>query len=735
MAKHRDMTPAIDPAIAEPDSHDDPLRAGAEPEEVVRYIDGLVLESIEARRKYMPAATMDNNLRLYLGDQLEYESTGELDVYTFNKIQNLVIAASAVQTELQPLIDLQPRDTGRPPAAFLKPEVAAMLKPQIDAGALVLPVQPRPTPGQLAGVEPFTNDQYEDLLSIPRMAPQPVQAVDATTGAAIDTGQTRQTPVIDPATGQEQKLFTPDDFHLVDDNAVADLEQTLIDIKWEEAAGPLVVRENTLNTNCLGIGPVFVDYDHRFHRFTFDNINAKRFYPDPRESSYARCGYQVYDRLLSKAEAIHLFPDHRAAIEAKVTKGFQRPMTGQVEDWGETDTEIEYEREMVIVRCAWLRYQSYPATEAEALRYGWVRQRIRQQPAVDPAGNALSEMVDVAEYYIPDDDDDNDYEKGEATAPGEANWPQNPNCIREIIIVADELVSDGRSKFNDLRVPWNKCVPIPYRPWAQGMPERVEPIQRAINMLGTNFVIHSGYHANPMEVVGQEVADELRGSDFDEAGSFPGRRIRVSQELYERTNGKIITIIDPASMPESLARFWVMLMELFDDVGGRPDSIQGKSSPDAKSGVAIQALQQAARGIFGYLSLHTQDVIRQIVQLMLHITRHEMAEHEIARCLGDKLPVPVMRAILARAKGVQYDITVEIASAGGATRQQEEAQIRLDRAAGLRSTLATMKKIRVPNPEQELAEIQAERMAMQPPMAMPAGSAAAAAAPAGMPAT
>lgn len=698
-------------------------KANASDTDLYTHVCNLVNESITVRRKYVTHDRLNDNLRMYLGDQVDWIGNSDsLDVFVINRIQNAVLAATATQTEVPASIKLQPRETNDPPEWYLKPAAAAALAAVLaePTSSQILPDHINLTARQLHGIEPIDDDTAQDLLGIEQTALQPVQGpapIDPATGLPGPPPEPQPTAVLDPDTGEPAMLLTEDDFYLVNDDAVADWEQSILDIKLEQAWFGSVLTENVLNTNVLGYQPLRVSFDPETWQFDFENVQPKRVHLDPGNSLYQHQAYIIYDELISVDEAIWRYPDHEAAIRRSGRMGQIEPDVGEADDWGDYDTDTEFQRPMVVIRTAWLRYQTVACTVAEAVRYGKVIRKSEAvtdddgQPVHDPQTGLAAENVT---YCLRNDDGS----EGAEVEPGTRQWPRMPGT-RQLIFVGDTKLEDVRCPWANIPVVWNRCKPIPGKPWAQGLPENLDGIQKAINMLSSAFINHAQYYQSPQEMMSLSMFNLMEDAEAAEFGSYPGRRLVVPDRLLLQLGNQLNTFVDPPPIPESLFRFWQFLLELFNDQAGQSDVVRGQSSPDAQSGTAIEALQAAARGLYGYLGRTTQDMLRHIARIMVHMIRDQVPEAELMRC-NSRYPIQVVRALIRRAENLDYDIRVEISSASGITRRQEQQEARADFAASLISHETTLEKTGTANPQAEMKRIRKERREQAAPVPAPA---------------
>jgi len=681
--------PHPDPAIAKTER--------PEPRDLGDTITELVRESQTFRRQFAPNDTLDENLRFYLGDQLSADIVFDDDydqTMVINKVMGAILASVAVQTELPVAINFQPRDTSDQPLIFLAEAVGAALYDQVRTGQLQLPVTL--TENQLSGYEPITPEAHEMLLTVERQ-----------TLAENELGIPEATPVIDPTTQQPAYLFTDEDFIVGTDDMVAQFEQKVFQAKWDQACGDQVVAECVLASTTVGMQPLLVEYDDRDWTFDLRTINPKRCYLDPAHALYKGQSYVVWDELISEDEAVARFPHLAEHIHAEAMEGAQSSLTEDDSDWGETDAGIRYGRPMIAIRTAIMRWQAMPATEHEAVRYGLVEEvtlPIDIQADVD--GGVTLDDDGLQVYVLPDDP------SRTPVTPDDDAWPIWPKALRQVRMIAGEVVDDRRCPYCDIPLTWTKCLPIPGRPWGLSMTSQIAPIQTSLNLLASEFLNHAQYYGCPGEVLSASAMRELQTSGVD-ATPRPGRQVVLPDELFERLGGQLSHFQSPPALPASLMQFFDYLLNLADEISGQPDLMRGQANSSATSGRAIEALQGAARGVFGYLSRFTQNMVAEAARVMLGAMRDMMPEDEWMRCCGE-YPVQVVRAIKDRAKSLEYDIDAQVASGGGATKREEGIQARADYASGLRARLSTMQKIGVPNPEAEAEQIAKEQGTGQP---------------------
>jgi hypothetical protein len=651
--------PEVDPEmvkaeLAEIAAYEEQLRKEQSQKAVV-LLSGLVEQSLSVRR--YRHGRLDQNLRWYVGDHWDVTPPDGLSLFTINKIQNAVLSATNLQIEQPIRPRFEPSNTGVSSEFVLTEEAANRLAPY----ALMIGLPPE----VLSGEQVLTEQEVLALMQIPQ---------------TDEFGN----PMVDPMTMAPMTVVHPTDFFEVSDRICNDELQSVFDFKWEEAEADTVVNENVLDNNVIGFQPMWFRRENEGYRWCLSNPHPKRVYPDPANSDPKKFTYVIFDDLVWADKAKSKNPEWSEVIDKNKESGVVLPKGFFEQDWGYADT-ITYHQEMVVIRYGYLRFQAYPMTEDEALQCGKV-------------------MVGENGEYVD--------ETGAMTAPDAPNWPIKRDCVREIVQIGDEVVRDERCMESDVPMLWNICKPVPKTPWGQGMPEIMEDVQRAINMLASIFKNHAGYYQAPMEMMPESVYQLVKDNE-GALGSFPGRRLRVPDALLSEFGVNAGGMfVNPPPLPASLVQFFEYLMGLIEELGGRPETSRGISDPNASSGRAIEALQSAAKGLFSFLAKNTENMVRQLGLLMLYsIQDGWMPENEWGRVLNGKYPPRILRAIRNRVKRMRFDVNVEITAASGNFRRIEAEQARADYASGLASLETTLEKIGSSDPQAEMEKIRMQNVA------------------------
>jgi hypothetical protein len=429
----------------------------------------------------------------------------------------------------------------------------------------------------------------------------------------------------------EMGLGVGDSFEVTVESARKALEQC-VEFKWEWGAMDLSVNDNVLSCAVYGFGATWVRRDRENWSLVAEEIQCKRVYPDPTQKLQKDWSTLVFDVLLWEDKAVRILPQHEALIRANAFSG-AAPFSAlgvSAQDWSYTDT-INFYRRNVALRIGLWRHQRYPATVPEAVGRGLV--------TAGPGGGYI--LAGTDEGGAP----------GEETSPGAANWPIVYDAIREVMAVGTECFSDKRSDYADMNLIWNICRPVSGQPWGMGYAMLIADLNKTLDMMITIIKIFAQMYPWPMEIMPQSMADGLKNNE--DQRRLPGGRIRVPDSLYTQT-GKLPEIyVNPPTMPEGMFKFIGMLVEWLDKFSGHTEVSQGQGTPDAKAGIAIQELISAAKGIFSYLSKHTEYAVGQMGKIVREqFTRAEpdgkpwVPESEIGRILGLQDEPDLVRAYI-----------------------------------------------------------------------------------------
>ncbi len=267
-------------------------------------------------------------------------------------------------------------------------------------------------------------------------------------------------------------------------------------------------------------------------------------------------------------------------------------------------------------------------------------------------------------YFLADETGAPDMETGEINAAHPA-WPVR-RSIRQMRIIAGSLEDDRECERVNIPVGHNKNIPIPFTPYGQGEPERLEPLQRAYNQTLSDNVEHGSAIAKPPQVALASIVKnhpELIKTGFAGASNrvFP---IDDKQAVAAGGIQKTMGFIESPPLPADNWKREEMLDQRFDKASDQSEILQGNTpNQQALSGKAVSDLQTAAKSSINFKGGTTEDMIKYVVGVMIGDISFRMTPEELAEEVK-KYPVQVWYEIHRRMQDhcLEADITVTVAS-------------------------------------------------------------------------
>ena len=693
-------------------------------DEVLTFGDSIVQEAQRSDCRSFWQDKVDGWLQLYIGKNdssfrpytTEAAPTVTGDTRTIsgferrievNRIQNAIASITIIQSGDPAEITFNAREHGEPgPVMLNESSPAAVAYAAMTAHDITQPVPEAiptarpPMDGEQQAAPPPAAIPAWQLLEIAelgemyKLAGQPI-----------------------PAPG-----LTKDDVVEINDATAADAVQIAFDAMWEDADGPYYFGDNVLNKTILGWQPTLVEFDAIARRMVLTNTNVKHTFLDPLNNAPGRRQYAIYDQFVPADELRAAYRDNPEAID-KITSaesvgnikapGTSYPISGIYEQ--------TFERGMVVLRTIWIANQPYPMNDEEAMREGKITTTMlptdEQVPVVDPVtGGPLVDgsMQPVTKpkmeeaFVFPDG--------GGLAEPESPNWPQK-RAVREIRIVyggsaagGGHVIYDGRCAYDRIPLCVNVNIPIPYSPYGQGEPQRLEGMQLAFNRLVSAIVTHFEYTAYPPEFVPMSVWERIPEALRD-ARTQPGKRIPVPDDLVERFGmDKIIQTLAVPSMGADAWKLLEFLVSAIDKESHSSDVMNG-SAPAGSSGEWVQSLQAAAAQTIRAKSQRTEAWLKEIAHLFFSVIVNELSVEELHSMCGKYSPA-IWRAIKARLKRLNIDISVQISSGSASSRQAETQMLLAMRGANVMvSDEAIMKRANLDQTTETQRNLKAARMA------------------------
>lgn len=590
------------------------------------------------------------NTKLYHGDHealFSGHNNSNRRYFTSNHIQGAVITQVAVMTEQPIRPTFTPRETNEPPEIFLKPESA------FKAQGMGL------SEDQLQGQE-LIPEQLFDFIS----AQTRTETVDnPEAGQTIGTGENAQPQ---PGTIEvEVPIFEDEDFIFVDDALCAEALTQEHNSEWEMCDGDSTMRQGITQASVIGHQDMIVQWNDQDNRF-----NLVLLYPY--HSWIHRWAYNPGDassydikRIIPVAEAKRQFPGFDEVIEKNKTTtsdngwwggigGGKFSSTGSGEDFVEVDV-------------GWVRDEPFPMEPEEAMEKGLI-EVATEEPLVDPD---TGEIADMGGQPIVDEEGQTQWitADGEATAPGEDNWPVRFG-IRQEILIGDTVVYEGETEFSDIPVARVKNIPIVQSSYGQGEPERLASLQELKNRLWTIYHNYCLRYQSPEQVMPSSVLNELE-AEVSTLHSEAGRKIGVPDNLLRQLGGiqGIVYTIPIPQLTDVFFNLLTLVTEEMNNISGIVDVLRGEAKSEW-SGELFQQATNAARGPIGYKARGVSEAIKHIAGVTANLIIDFLPAEEWEK-RNKKYPRQVLEVMRRRLKRVGFDVAVEV---GGASTRESKAQ-------------------------------------------------------------
>lgn len=705
---------------------------GSDPAAIALYVDRLVREADQDPNRQAWLAEVGRDFNLYLGNHFDTPAPADTIRLVLNRIQNAVIALVAIQAGDQPKITFSPRETGEPPICYLNTKMPA-----------AMPVMQR----MFAAGEDPTQPLDDNLAAALK---------EAIAQGQLMVARAAQTGMAPPQVPPKELLIE------VNDQSAAAALQTVFDGMWDAAGAPYIFVENILNKNILGWQPTLYEFDDdelaggMDKKHVLTNVHPKQVFLDPLNTDSSKWQYAVYDQPISADEAKSKWPQLSDQIDFAAKEGVILPPGAKHYEIAAMYHQA-FQRHMVVVRTAWVRYQPYPLKPEQALAMGLVVQppapdaapstapssaplqsaieppapEAMQTPAGDAAttqpGPASEEPMQTgappspgtpgvqgampnemqpggailpqppngwakledpgvtfgnqrpdnpaeripqgqsSAYFLPGTD-------GAAVNPQHKLWPRRFS-IRQITVVANLAVDDRECELGEIPLPTNRNLPIPFSPYGQGEPKRLEGVQMAINRLLSSMVTHHAYNAYPPELILASVVNKMDEA-MRNARSKPGQRIIVPDDLLNVLRNDLKNALQTVDVPQMPADFWKLLellLKLIDEEGNQSDVMQGNAEP-GWSGEIVKALQNAASQVVKGKSMFTEFYLTRLARLMESAIVDRMTPDDWAKYVS-KYPPQAIEALHTRNKSLDRNVSVKVTSASGSAEQAQTQQL------------------------------------------------------------
>lgn len=639
---------------------------------------------------------------------------------TINRTQTGIISGLSVQHERPTVVRLKPQESMDEPDYFLRPvksrEMLALanatsedqvfyfahdaesmveLAKMAQAGQVEVTGFSR---YQLAGLAPLRADQAQAVQAImPGIVL--VEFTLAQMRGEEPFGKFEADTLMRAAGVLDNELYR------INDRAVTEVGQRMFDNRTGLAGLEFFLVQNGVNCAIFGHQPFVVQWNREKHIPVFCNPNILNVGIDPNATRIEDADYVLVDSVIDAEKAKVRWPKHAKAIE-------EAAQTGQVPDvHGERGSDFgrQYERQMLTVTTAWRRHAKYPMTEDEAVSAGLVSRIEPAEAVLGEDGTIVQEAV-AGGYVLT--------ETNMPVDPASDQWPK-ASQVRQIQVLPENqiVLSDQRCPWSDIPIGWNVNIPIPYLPYGQGEPVRLEDLQQAVNRLLSILHNHARYYQFPMMLWPRSLVALMEKSGVS-AYAKPGRMVPVDDAIWMQlvVNGGRGLTLQPPPVPPSYVELLRLLLGEIDRMGGNVGVMQGEAPNSNASGTMVAQLQQAAKGPLGFKARHAQWMLEHVARVTLDAIVKWVPESVWAE-VCNQYPWPVLRHIRQRIKPEMFDVEVEIVTGGGVVKEIEKAESRELYKDGLLDRRTTMERCGVADPEAVERRINQEQGQAAPAMA------------------
>ena len=524
--------------------------------------------------------------RRFVGDHHDVAPQDELVQFTLNRDQVSIITNVAEQTQQPFSPTFSPVEYNDQPQYFLTKHGVQQLfdlkvesvESMINAGPEAEPQLAIPptlealmesmTDGQANGEEPLRSSQVKNLKK--HMEP-----------TILPTGQSLEPPLDTNAIIEINDAFR------------AERLQKLVELKWKQANVDAIMKMNELYCNVYGHAVSWCNVDERNWSIKLRNVHPRNALADPVQFIVDDFHYCVITEMVSLHEAIGQWPQFKEMlVEASTTGTLENTEEPGAWHMGSVYGDTKFQRDMVVIRNAYIRDSNFPMEPEEAVQCGLVVE--------DGEGFKLAA---------------ND----EPITPNDEAWPVKTGVrFIKTLPQIQQLIEDRMSKYDDIPVGWNLNIPIPFDHHGMGEPFRTKDVTDAINKSGEIILNYLLYYPYPCEIWPQDVLDSYADQGKEEPFTHPGRQWGIDGIHYQEylKGNPYGFAVRPPEMPSIAAKVWDDFRAEHDVIAGRPDVRSGRAPGANTSGIAIDALLQKASGPVSFKSSFTGDTVSRLGKII-----------------------------------------------------------------------------------------------------------------------
>ena len=319
-----------------------------------------------------------------------------------------------------------------------------------------------------------------------------------------------------------------------------------------------------------------------------------------------------------------------------------------------------------------------------------------------------------AAFHLIGKDGQPDLATGEVT-PTHRKWPVRMG-LRRVRIIAGTLYADAEAETID--IPFGKTVniPIPFTPYGQGEPERLEPLQEAYNDALTDNVMSGRHSAFPAKLVLASVA-----KDNPDLAKNAYTRVNVTAKVDDKVAaqaGGLDKTVMYAKAPELPADSWKrldMLDQAFDKESDQANVLRGQTpgrssmNPDT-----VGQLQSAAKTSITFKAAGIESMLEYTGRIRLANYVLRLTPVQLAAKIR-KYPACVWAELHRRIKGdkasglkpgyLECDIGFAVASGASGANASETAQMVAESGGKVPWSPQTLIERRGGDPELEMQQM------------------------------
>jgi hypothetical protein len=656
------------------------------------YLSNLVKEAVAGAAEWITRA--ERNLEIYsFGASPEPASS---DVNS-NAIQDSVNAAVDFQTKEASIWGLNPVERGEPSKVFYYESSDALAN-------VIGPMKEDEAAAMMAQAVPVTN-----AMGQPQLDPQ-------TLGPAM------------------QPVYKPENFVAINDKSVAEFFEKPMDVYRKRGRLDGASRMCIHYANVFGfLFPLYDwDADYRRPRLWFD-VPLRDTYIDPTRTTIDDFAYAGVDWWIDENLAKSMFPHLADIITERASTSPERPDSSAGVGSNATG---QYQRNTVILRVFWIRNQPCPYETEEALQEGLLERRPMpmidpdisienpeqefprgvkddESQGVLPGGEVSDDAAAVqpAAVLSPEPNVQADDEGADVLAQGSGNdnaagsnqsvqpaptrtalfagdtevtppikgdptslhpqWPMY-RCTRQITAVLGLIVDDRECEYFDIPMLQMISTPIPYQPFGQGLPERLESMQSARTQVLTAIADHAEFNAHPVAFIPTSSWDKLPEEYKLKGAKRAGMTIPIDDQVLIASGGKPTLFLSPPPMSEALPKAEEIFRAEMSDRGGNPEVMDGKVPAGVESGYAIQLLTQNASNRFGFMQQWTRDMLTRLAKFLFHdMTNPRKVTPKDLRAIDSRYPLALISAFQTHGAAMEMNIDVDLQTPGSARSKKQ----------------------------------------------------------------